>query len=353
MNNAQGVRLSDFHYDLPADRIAQEPVSPRDQSRLMVIESANGKRSHHRFAELDQLLKKGDLLILNTTRVFPARLRGKKSTGGKVEVLLLGRRASRVSTWRALVRGATHEGLLIFPDGVTAHMAERLAEGEWWLDFSINDLRPYLDQHGEMPLPPYIRRGEPRGDDRDRYQTVFAQTEGAVAAPTAGFHFTPELLDRLTRKGVDWREIVLHVGWGTFRPVRSEDVTEHAMLPEWFKLPAETAAAIRQAKEEGRRVIAVGTTVVRTLESSAGVDGRVKENEGETNLFIYPGYPFRVVDALITNFHLPDSTPILLASAFLADRLKTSATFPLREAYEEAIRMGYRFYSYGDAMFIQ
>lgn len=353
MIKPQSLLLSDFHYELPPAQIAQEPLANRDQSNLLVWDGQTGASSHRRFFELDQILRPNDLVIRNTTRVFPARIRGKKPTGGQVELLLLEARAGHVGVWRSLVRGVTRPSALEFAEGLTATMEERLENGEWWIRFSTADLRPYLEKHGEMPLPPYIKRAEPREADRDRYQTVFAAEEGAVAAPTAGFHFTPALLDRLKVKGVEMRDIVLHVGWGTFRPIRQEAVEEHQMLAERFYIPTQTAEAIRKARSEKRRIVAVGTTVVRTLESAFTEVGEAQRLDGATDLFIYTGYRFKVIDALITNFHLPDSTPILLASAFAAFKQGTSVPFPLRQAYEEAIQKGYRFYSYGDAMLIQ
>lgn len=352
MTRATELRLSDFHYDLPPERIAQEPVTPRDSSKLMVVESGTDLR-HHRFTELDQILRPGDLLVLNATRVFPARLRGQKVTGGKAEILLLDQRGPDASHWRALVRGAMNATELRFPEGLSAVMTERLAEGEWLLRFSQADVRNVLERHGEMPLPPYIKRAAPQEGDRNRYQTVFAQQEGAVAAPTAGFHFTPELLKRLEAKDIERQEIVLHVGWGTFRPVRTESIESHQMLPEWSSLSVETARALNKARAQGRRVVAVGTTVVRTLESRTNSAGQLEPGHGETNLFIFPGYRFKAIDALITNFHLPDSTPILLASAFFAQKSGATDPFSLRAAYAEAIQKDYRFYSYGDAMLIQ
>lgn len=363
------MKLADFHYDLPPDRIAQEPVTPRDQSRLMVLTRNSAEITHRRFAQLPEFLKKGDVLVVNSTKVFPARLRGKKKTGGKIEVLLLNPLLS--TRWRALVRGATQPTDLEFPEGLYARMTQRLAEGEWEIEFSKNHVREYLDRHGEMPLPPYIKREGAQSTDTARYQTVYAEQEGAVAAPTAGFHFTPELIETLRNKGVQILDIVLHVGWGTFRPVRTKEVEQHAMLPERYEVSEETATALNQARRENRRVIAVGTTATRTLESIVSPAGQYTAGSGESNLFIYPGYQFRGIDGLITNFHLPDSTPLLLACAFMNDsrdverwsgrgvtppRLNASTpplVFSLRAPYLEAVREGYRFYSYGDAMFIQ
>jgi len=347
------MKLSEFQYDLPPGRIAQEPASPRDASRLMLISLWSGRREHLRFFQLDERLGPSDVLVLNSTRVFPARLRGrKKRTGGKAELLLVGPDGGDPRRWRALVRGLRAPAELAFPEGVSAALEKEQPNGEWRVRFSTPDLRAYLERHGEMPLPPYIKRPAPDFQDRERYQTVFAKTEGAVAAPTAGFHFTPALLERLKQKGVAVLEVILHVGWGTFRPVRSETVEEHSMLSENFEISAAAAAALNGARAQGKRIIAVGTTVVRTLETAFKEDVGFAAERGTSGLFIYPGYHFRAIGGLITNFHLPDSTPILLASAFYADRGRAAAAgpFALRDAYQEAIGAGYRFYSYGDAM---
>jgi len=232
-------------------------------------------------------------------------------------------------------------------------MSDRNTDGEWALRFSREDLFPYLEQHGEMPLPPYIKRHQRQAEDLSRYQTVFAQESGAVAAPTAGFHFTPDLLHRLTQKGVLTAHITLHVGWGTFRPVRAEHVENHVMLPERYRVTSQAADLLNAARSQGHRIVAVGTTCVRTLETVSEESGIVHPGEGESTLFIYPGYRFKAVDALVTNFHLPDSTPLLLANAFHQHRLKIQTEpFSLRAAYAAAIEKGYRFYSYGDAMVI-
>jgi S-adenosylmethionine:tRNA ribosyltransferase-isomerase len=342
------MKLTDFCYELAPDRIAQEPVTPRDQSKLMVIDRSSGRMTHTHFHTLAEFLRPGDVLVTNATKVFPARLRGKKKTGGKVEVLLV---APQGDLWKALVRGATRASDLVFPEGLEARMMERSNEGEWSLAFSSNHLREYLDRHGEMPLPPYIKRSAPRDTDFERYQTVYAESEGAVAAPTAGFHFTPELLETVRAKGITVQSIVLHVGWGTFRPVRTESIEKHRMLPESYEVSESTARELNKARKEKRRVIAVGTTAVRTLETVCDPAGHFRSGRGQADLFIYPGYKFKAVDALITNLHLPDSTPLLLACAFFGYDSKNP--FSLRPAYEEAIRQGYRFYSYGDAMFIQ
>jgi len=393
------MKLADFHYDLPPSAIAQAPVEPRDHSRLLILDRESRAFQHKRFYELPDYLRPGDLLVTNATKVFPARLRGRKSTGGKVEALLIssfpaasggpvpleysstGRPETAgddAMVWRALVRGTTRPTGLVFPEGLEARMVERLAEGEWILEVPSNHLRAYLDRHGEMPLPPYIKRPLPRAADLDRYQTVYAEKEGAVAAPTAGFHFTPGLLEKIRAKGVTIRSIVLHVGWGTFRPIRTETIEQHRMLPESYEVSEVVAADLNAARREGRRIVAVGTTAVRTLETVCDPEGKFHAGSGQASLYIYPGYQFKAVDALITNFHLPDSTPLLLANAFYAFKPSLrgarrrsnlsgqiaslpvvarndsiSYPFALRFAYEEAIRQGYRFYSYGDAMFIQ
>ncbi len=343
------IRLSDFHYDLPPEQIAQEPVTPRDQSRLMVLNRSSAAPSHHRFAELDRILRPGDVLVMNVTKVFPARLKGTKRSGGKAELLLLESLDS--ARWRALVRGPTRQTELVFPEGLTAEMETRLDNGEWVIHFSRNHLREYLDVHGEMPLPPYIKRPVSSGPDRQNYQTVYARAEGAVAAPTAGFHFTEELLERLRAKGVEILELTLHVGWGTFRPVRHENVVEHPMLPETYEVTSAMADAYNRARLEHRRIIAVGTTATRALETLTTDRGVLSPGKGATNLFIFPGYRFKSIDALMTNFHLPDSTPLLLANAFYG--ADADHPFLLRPAYQEAIEKKYRFYSYGDAMLIE
>ena len=341
------MKLSEFYYDLPEAQIAQKPMEPRDHSRLLVVHRAAGELEHRSFFQIEEYLQPGDVLVMNSTKVVPARLRGKKRTGGKVEALLIAKSADDSQTWRALVRGSMKPVDILFPEGMVARMERSAHEGEWLLHFSTNSIRSYLDRHGEMPLPPYIKRPQVSGEDIERYQTVFAKTEGAVAAPTAGFHFTHELLRRLKMKGVELVELTLHVGWGTFRPIRTESIEEHRMLPEYYSVSSSASAVLNLAKSDHRRIVAVGTTTVRTLETIANASGQFTPGEGETNLFIYPGYAFKAVGALITNFHLPDSTPLLLANAFYADKAKRTDSFPLRPAYKEAIREGYRFYSWG------
>ncbi|MCS7178704.1 MAG: tRNA preQ1(34) S-adenosylmethionine ribosyltransferase-isomerase QueA [Anaerolineae bacterium] len=352
--------MSDFEYDLPPDLIAQEPVEPRDASRLMVVNRAAGTISHHVFRDLPELLRPGDLLVYNESRVIPARLWARKPTGGRVEVLLLRPRSETV--WEVLVRGrgvrvGGHLEVLDGPEGIpTGAGAEVLEEGERGLRVLAFD-RPALtlaEAVGQTPLPPYIHQPL---TDPERYQTVYARTPGSAAAPTAGLHFTPELLWRLQEMGVESVFVTLHIGLDTFRPVEEERPEEHRMHAEFCRLPPEAAERINRAKEEGRRVIAVGTTSVRVLETAAlaAVGGRADTEsgagpvvipyEGLTELFIYPGFHFRVVDALITNFHLPRSTLLLLVAAFCGKEL-------MDRAYAEAVRLRYRFYSFGDAMLI-
>ena len=339
------MRVSDFDYELPEELIAQTPVEPRDAARLLVVHRDTGLMEHRIFRDLPQYLRAGDVLVLNDTRVMPARLFGvKASTGGRVEVLLLRRRGP--DAWEALVRPGRRLPVgtrIVFGEGqLSAEVIDRTEAGGRVLRFApADDLDERLKELGQVPLPPYIRA--PLADP-ERYQTVYARDAGSAAAPTAGLHFTPELLDRLQGMGVEIVNLTLHVGLGTFRPVQAERVEEHRMHAEYFSVPQATAEAVNAAKREGRRVVAVGTTVARTLEASAA-DGRVRCGDGWTDLFIYPGYRWKIVDALITNFHLPRSTLLMLVSALLG-RERTLA------AYQEAVRQRYRFYSFGDAMLI-
>ncbi|HSD66840.1 MAG TPA: tRNA preQ1(34) S-adenosylmethionine ribosyltransferase-isomerase QueA [Vicinamibacteria bacterium] len=337
-----------YDYPLPPDLVAQEPLAERDASRLLVLERASGRLAHHAFSDLPELLRPGDLLVTNRSRVFPARLLGRREGGGAAEVLLVRRREPTV--WDAMVR----PGRRLRP-GTTVDVADGfrvrvestpVPGGLRAVRLLLDGLDPdaALERHGHVPLPPYIRRPDV-GEDRERYQTVFAREPGSVAAPTAGLHFTPALLDRLRARGVERAEIVLHVGPGTFRPVDVRDVRAHRVDPECLTIPAETAAAVDRARAEGRRVVAVGTTTTRALESALDDGGRVRPGDAETDLVIVPGHRFRAVDALVTNFHLPRSSLLLLASAF-AGRERVLA------AYAEAVRLRYRFYSYGDAMLV-
>jgi S-adenosylmethionine:tRNA ribosyltransferase-isomerase len=350
--------LDDYAYALPDALIAQHPAAERDRSRLMVLDRAGGGLAHRHFHELPEILDPGDLLVLNDTRVVPARLTGRKVSGGRVEVLLLdfaGARERAAETGRfeslCLVRASRRPRpgeRLHFAASLTAEVLGEEGHGLRLRFSAEGDAAEALLRQGQMPLPPYIRRDDPRSspcDDERAYQTVYAARAGAVAAPTAGLHFSRDLLERLARRGVRTATITLHVGYGTFLPVRVQDIREHRMHAEHFRIPSEAAAAVNAARREGRRVIAVGTTCVRSLEFAAAPDGRLTAAEGANDLFIYPGYRFRVVDAMITNFHLPRSTLLMLAAAFAGRET-------ILAAYGDAVARGYRFFSYGDAMLI-
>ena len=339
------MKTTDFDYHLPESSIAQTPSEPRDSSRLLVLHRETGALEHKIFRDIKAYLKAGDLLVLNQTRVIPARIFAQKETGGKVELLLLRRRDEL--TWEALVGG---KGLRVgkkveVENGPQAEIMEILEGSERLIKFS-EPIEPYFPKVGNIPLPPYIHE---KLSDPERYQTVFAKEMGSAAAPTAGLHFTPQLLEELKEQGVKIAYVTLHVGLDTFAPVTEDDPEEHKIHTEWCELPQETADAINAAKQAGGRVVAVGTTSVRTLESAAQLttDHRPLTTAfiGPTNIFILPGYQFKMVDAMITNFHLPKSTLIMLVSAF-AGREK------ILSAYETAIKEGYRFYSFGDAMFL-
>ncbi len=338
------MRTSDFDYILPEELIAQEPVTPRDASRLMVLR-ASGPPEHMRFTDLERLLEPGDLLVFNDTKVVPARLLGAKESGGKVELLLVEPLGRDLARWRAMGRASKpiRAGTRLGFDGLSARV--EAAEGEGFfvvaLDRGGADLEAALARAGRIPLPPYIRR-EPTDLDRERYQTIWARAPGSAAAPTAGLHFTEGLLARLDARGVERTAVTLHVGPGTFLPVRGEDLSSHRMHPEPYEVPPEAAAAFDRARARGGRVVAVGTTSVRTLES-AWRDGRLSPGPGRTDLFIRPGHEFRAVDALVTNFHLPRSTLLVLACAF-------GGTERVLSAYREAVSARYRFFSYGDAL---
>ncbi len=334
------MKTSDFDYHLPEERIAYRPAAERQNSKLMVLDRGKGEITHGKFFELPGLLRAGDLLVLNNTRVIPARLFGRKKSGERAEILLVRKRDSR--TWTCLVRNPK-EGLVIEFEGGPSGRLFSGGGGVWLVEFS-GDADPYIESSGSMPLPPYIKR-EPDADDRVSYQTVYAEKPGAIAAPTAGLHFTPALLKEIERSSVRIAHVTLHVGIGTFKPVKTELVREHDMHPEFREIPRETADAVNNAKSRGGRVIAVGTTVLRTLESSVNEAGDVVPCRGETDLFIVPGYEFKAADALITNFHLPRSTLLMLVSAFAGREF-------IFRAYDEALNRDYRFLSYGDAMFI-
>ena len=335
------MRLEEFDFFLPEELIAQEPAARRDASRLLLLDRTSGAVAHSRFARISEQFREGDLLVINTTRVIPARLLGWKASGGRVELFLVRRLPD--GAWRCLIRASKSPGpgtVLLFPGEVTATVTSR-DDTTWTVHFDGPvDFDQWLGLHGRMPLPPYIRR-EPREEDRERYQTVFGGHLGAVAAPTAGLHMTEEILADLRGRGVDIAPLVLHVGLGTFQPIRVTDVREHRMHREQYSIPEETAALVNS----GRRVVALGTTTARALEHSALTHGRVTPGEAEADIFIYPAYRFRVVDALVTNFHLPKSTLLLLVSAFAGKER-------LLAAYREAVAERYRFFSYGDAMMI-
>jgi S-adenosylmethionine:tRNA ribosyltransferase-isomerase len=341
---AEKLTLADFDYDLPEALIAQQPVFERDRSRLMVLNRSSVAVEHRIFAEVVNYVCPGDLLVLNDTRVFPCRLPATKQSGGKSELFLLLEKERNL--WEALVKGGVRAGQRLgISAGVEAEVLQENFDGTRTIRFhGTADIRGILNDIGRVPLPPYIKR-DASEKDRERYQTVYAAREGAVAAPTAGLHFSQGLLRLLADKGVELVTVTLHVGPGTFQPVRADRIVEHRMLPERYSISPAAAAGINRAKAEGRRVIAVGTTSVRTIETGCRDDGSVIAGEGASDLFIYPGYTFKVTDGIITNFHLPKSTLLMLVSAF-AGRER------ILSAYRTAIAEQYRFYSYGDAMII-
>ena len=340
------MKTSDFYYDLPQELIAQDPLEDRSASRLMLLYKKTGKIQHHIFKEIVNYLNPGDCLVINDTKVIPARLYGAKvGTDAKIEVLLLKRKENNI--WETLVKPGKKakigtkisfgEGLLI------GEVVDIVEEGNRLIQFTYEGIfEEILDKLGQMPLPPYITH---QLKDKNRYQTVYAKHDGSAAAPTAGLHFTPELLEEIRAKGVNIAHVTLHVGLGTFRPVKVEDVTQHHMHSEFYVVEEDQAALINETKKKGGKIISVGTTSLRTLESASTEDGILKAGSGWTDIFIYPGYRFKIVDRLITNFHLPESTLIMLVSA-LAGKEHIMA------AYEEAVKDKYRFFSFGDAMFI-
>ena len=342
------MRLSDFDYHLPAELIAQHPAERRDASRVLTLERATAALGELGVAQIASRFRPGDLLILNDTRVIPARLQGRKETGGAVEIFLVRRLAAEGEgeRWSCLIKASKTPGpgcRVLLPEGVVATVLER-ADGEWRVLFEgSDDFMAWLGRAGSMPLPPYIKRPA-EGEDQERYQTVFAREKGAVAAPTAGLHFTQALLDEIRAAGVEIAPLTLHVGLGTFMPVRVEELSRHTMHRELYRIPQATAQAIGRAKERGGRVVALGTTSLRALEHAAA-SGDLEHGEGEADIFILPGYRFRVVDALITNFHLPKSTLFMLVCAFAGKE-------QMLKAYNEAVARRFRFFSYGDCMFI-
>ncbi len=359
----EDLRLTSYNYDLPAELIAQQPADKRENSRLMVLDTVSGRLRHKRFTDIVNYLRPGDLLVRNNSRVFPARLLGTKETGGRVEMLLLhypgNAGPAEKEGWRetdalTLIRSSKRPrpGMeLYFSSRIRATVRQVREDGKVEVLFSfrpdqgktLNDL---LTEHGEIPLPPYIAR--PEGSltlDRRRYQTCYASRTGSVAAPTAGLHFSDELLGKIADRGVETAEVTLHVGYGTFAPVRTQTITEHRIHHEYVEISEETAARINRARQEGRRIWAVGTTTVRALEFAADSKGKIRPLQEDCDLFIYPGFRFRIIDNLITNFHLPQSSLLFLVAALTGRKV-------LLDAYQEAIERNYRFFSYGDAMAI-
>ena len=339
------MNTSDFYYDLPEELIAQTPAEPRDSSRLLVYHRQDETVEHKVFRDIIDYLNPGDALVVNDTRVIPARLYGKKqSTGREVEFLLLNRLSK--DTWEAIMRPGKKLRIgdrVEFAEDLQAEILEKKEDGVTRVKFYFEGLfEPLLERYGNMPLPPYITK---RLEDRQRYQTVYAKENGSAAAPTAGLHFTPELMEKIRKKGIDIIPVLLHVGLGTFRPVKVDNVENHKMHSEYYSISADSARRINETRKKGGRIIAVGTTSVRTLESVADEDGSIKEQSGNTEIFIYPGYRFKCVDALITNFHLPESTLLMLISAFMGKEQALGL-------YRLAVQERYRFFSFGDAMLI-
>ena len=341
------MKRQDFYYELPEELIAQDPLEDRSSSRLLVLDKESGAVSHHVFKDVIDYLNEGDCLVINDTKVLPARLIGAKvGTDAKIEVLLLKRKENNI--WETLVKPGKKAKIgtkISFGDGLLmGEVVDIVEEGNRLIQFAYEGIfEEILDQLGQMPLPPYITH---HLEDKNRYQTVYAEHTGSAAAPTAGLHFTPELLEKIEKKGVDIARVTLHVGLGTFRPVKVDEITDHHMHSEFFQIEEEAATKINRAKDTGKKVICVGTTSCRTVESAADETGHLKACSGWTEIFIYPGYQFKVLDSLITNFHLPESTLVMLVSA-LAGREQVLA------AYEEAVKERYRFFSFGDAMLIR
>lgn len=337
--------LSVFDFDYPEELVAAVPAEPRDSSRLLCVERGSGAWEHRFFRDLPELLAPGDCLVLNETKVFSCRLKGKKSTGGKADLLLV--KELEPGLWAALASGFKKGMRLDFPGDLTGEVQRTNDEGEYEIRFSRDNMQAYLERHGLTPLPPYIlkRKGGSEQSDIKRYQTVYARASGSIAAPTAGLHFTPRLLEELEAGGVRIAKVTLHVGRGTFRPIQTEDARAHKMLAESYLMEAREAALVHAAIREGRRVVSVGTTSTRTLETLARQAGGFGPGRGQTELYITPGHDWKLVSGLITNFHLPRSTPLMLACAFLGRE-------KLLAAYREAVARRYRLYSYGDAMMV-
>lgn len=342
--------ISDFKYELPEELIAQNPLEKRESSRMLIIDRNEKTYRDQRFYEFPDFLKKDDVLVLNNTKVFPARLFGASETGAKIEVFLV--REIKEQIWETLARPARRLKAgkkIIFGENLTATVLEKTEEGRVRVKFDVGgggDFDQILETIGQMPLPPYIKRdGEQSGEDRQRYQTVYAKQRGAIAAPTAGLHFTPEILEQIKSQNIKIAEVTLHVGYGTFEPVRVDDLTEHRVMPELCEISESAAETLNAAKAKNQRIIAIGTTTTRALESSAGENGKISAGKKFADLTITPGYKFKVIDGLLTNFHLPSSSLLVLVSTFAGHEL-------IMKAYEHAVRSRYRFYSYGDCMFI-
>lgn len=338
------MQLSDFDYFLPKELIAQYPAKRRTDSRLLILRREDGSIEHRRFSDIIGYINKDDLLILNNTKVFPARLFGRKITGGRIEALLL--KELDAGKWECFIGGSIKKGdAIIFASNLQARVEEDLGGGKKAISFdNISGLEQRLYRLGKVPLPPYIKR-DASASDKKRYQTVYAKVKGAVAAPTAGLHFSDALLSKIKKKGVKIKETTLHVGPGTFQPVKCDNISEHRMEPEYFRITEDTAKAVNNVKAKKGRIIAVGTTSAKALESAVDDSGMLNAREGYSKLFIHPPYRFKIADALLTNFHLPKSTLLMLVSAFAGRDL-------ILWAYNEAVKQGYRFYSYGDAMLI-
>lgn len=341
------MKRQDFYYELPEELIAQDPLEDRSSSRLLVLDKESGAVSHHVFKDVIDYLNEGDCLVINDTKVLPARLIGAKvGTDAKIEVLLLKRKENNI--WETLVKPGKKAKIgtkISFGDGLLmGEVVDIVEEGNRLIQFTYEGIfEEILDRLGQMPLPPYITH---HLEDKNRYQTVYAEHTGSAAAPTAGLHFTPELLEKIEKKGVDIARVTLHVGLGTFRPVKVDEITDHHMHSEFFQIEEEAATKINRAKDAGKKVICVGTTSCRTVESAADETGHLKACSGWTEIFIYPGYHFKMIDGLITNFHLPESTLLMLVSALAGKE-------NIMHAYEEAVKERYRFFSFGDAMFME
>ncbi len=342
--------LADFDFHLPDHLIAQSPSPDREGSRMLIVDRSDGTITDGRFSELPEMLRPNDLLVMNNTKVFPARLYGKSETGANVEIFLV--REISNGAWEALARPARRlppGKLVVFSDRLAAEVTDRLADGKVEIRFEFDgsaDLASLIDEVGRTPLPPYIKRDRDKIDrDRERYQTVYAKKRGAIAAPTAGLHFTPEVLAKINGRGIETAEITLHVGYGTFEPVRVDDLKEHSVMPEEYEIDMNTATKLETARTDGRRIVAVGTTTTRALESNIGKNGRFTPVRSLADLTITPGYHFQAVGALLTNFHLPKSSLLVLTSTFGGHEL-------IMKAYRHAVAAGYRFYSYGDCMLI-